>query len=200
MLILGLTGNIGCGKSSLSNILKDNNMKIIDADIISRQIFEDRDVLQSVFDHFGDSIKNDDNTLNRKALGSIVFNDDKKLIELNGLTHPQIYMKIVNQIQKYKSMGEEIVVIDAALLIEGGYLDIIDKLIVVICNKKEQIRRVQNRDKCTIEEAKSRIDSQMKQEEKIKFADYVIDNSGDINKLKLEAERFIEYIKVNWRE
>lgn len=200
MLILGLTGNIGCGKSSLSNIFKDNNMKIIDADIISRQIFEDRDVLQSVFNHFGDSIKNDDNTLNRKVLGSIVFNDDKKLIELNELTHPKIYMKIVNQIQKYKSMGEEIVVIDAALLIEGGYLDIIDKLIVVICNKEEQIRRVQYRDKCSIEEAKSRIDSQMKQEEKIKFADYVIDNSGDINKLKLEGEKFIEYVKVNWFE
>ncbi|MCR8746485.1 dephospho-CoA kinase [Romboutsia lituseburensis] len=200
MLILGLTGNIGCGKSSLSNIFMNNNIKIIDADIISRQIFEDRDILQMVFNHFGDGIKNRDNTLNRKALGSIVFNNDKKLIELNELTHPQIYMKIVNQIKKYKLMEEKIVVIDAALLIEGGYLEIIDKLIVVICNKEEQIKRIQYRDACTREDAISRINSQIKQEEKIKFADYVIDNSGDINKLKLEAEKCIAYIKENWCE
>ena len=90
MIILGLTGSIGCGKSSLSNILRDNNINIIDADIISRKIFEDEKLLASVFEHFGDSIKNKDGSLNRKALGNIVFNDDNKLIELNNLTHPKL--------------------------------------------------------------------------------------------------------------
>ena len=93
MIILGLTGSIGCGKSSLSNILRDNNINIIDADIISRKIFEDEKLLASVFEHFGDSIKNEDGSLNRKALGNIVFNDDNKLIELNNLTHPKIKKK-----------------------------------------------------------------------------------------------------------
>ena len=82
MLILGLTGNIGCGKSSLSNILIQNNIDVIDADIISRQIFEDKELLNLVFENFGQNIKNIDGTLNRKALGNIVFNDDEKLVLL----------------------------------------------------------------------------------------------------------------------
>ena len=88
MLILGLTGNIGCGKSSLSDIFKESDFQIIDADIIARQIFEDRILLQEVFVHFGENIRNSDGNLDRKALGRIVFNDENKLIELNNLTHP----------------------------------------------------------------------------------------------------------------
>ncbi|MBQ8998488.1 MAG: dephospho-CoA kinase, partial [Clostridium sp.] len=90
MLILGLTGNIGCGKSSLSKVLMQNNIDVIDADIISRNIFEDKELLNLVFENFGENIKNSDGSLNRKALGNIVFNDDQKLVILNGLTHPKI--------------------------------------------------------------------------------------------------------------
>ena len=77
MLILGLTGNIGCGKSSLSKILMQNNIDVIDADIISRNIFEDKELLNLVFENFGENIKNLDGSLNRKALGNIVFNDER---------------------------------------------------------------------------------------------------------------------------
>ena len=104
MLILGLTGNIGCGKSSLSNILIQNNIDVIDADIISRQIFEDKELLNLVFKHFGQNIKNIDGTLNRKALGHIVFNDDEKLFLLNSLTHPKIKEKILDKINQIKNM------------------------------------------------------------------------------------------------
>ena len=121
MIILGLTGSIGCGKSSLSNILKENNIDIIDADIISRKIFEDKKLLNLVFEHFGDCIKNEDGSLNRKALGNIVFNDDNRLIELNALTHPRIKEKIIKEIEMLKLNNKEVIVIDAPLLIEGGY-------------------------------------------------------------------------------
>ena len=107
MLILGLTGNIGCGKSSLSKILMQNNIDVIDADIISRQIFEDKELLNLVFENFGQNIKNIDGTLNRKALGNIVFNDDEKLVILNSLTHPKIKEKIldkINQIRNIRSL------------------------------------------------------------------------------------------------
>ena len=90
MIVLGLTGNIGCGKSSVSNIFIQNGIDVVDADIEARRIFDDKDLLNKVFSTFGDSIKNEDGSLNRKALGNIVFNDDEKLIELNNLTHPQI--------------------------------------------------------------------------------------------------------------
>ena len=198
MLILGLTGNIGCGKSSLSKILMQNNIDVIDADIISRNIFEDKELLNLVFENFGENIKNSDGSLNRKALGNIVFNDDQKLVILNGLTHPKIKEKILNKINEIRNIGKSLVVIDAALLIEGGYLDILDKLIVITCKESIQISRIQLRDNLTKEQAISRMNSQMNQDEKIKYADYIIDNSGDTNNLKHKAEELIRYMKENW--
>ena len=198
MLILGLTGNIGCGKSSLSKILMQNNIDVIDADIISRNIFEDKELLNLVFENFGENIKNLDGSLNRKALGNIVFNDDQKLVILNGLTHPKIKEKILNKINEIRNIGKSLVVIDAALLIEGGYLDILDKLIVITCKESIQISRIQLRDNLTKEQAISRMNSQMSQDEKIKYADYIIDNSGDTNNLKHKAEELIRYMKEKW--
>jgi len=198
MLILGLTGNIGCGKSSLSKILMQNNIDVIDADIISRNIFEDKELLNLVFENFGENIKNLDGSLNRKALGNIVFNDDQKLVILNGLTHPKIKEKILNKINEIRNIGKSLVVIDAALLIEGGYLDILDKLIVITCKESIQISRIQLRDNLTKEQAISRMNSQMSQDEKMKYADYIIDNSGDTNNLKHKAEELIRYMKENW--
>lgn len=198
MIILGLTGSIGCGKSSLSNILRENNIDIIDADIISRKIFEDKRLLNLIFEHFGDCIKNKDGSLNRKALGNIVFNDDNKLIELNSLTHPRIKEKIIKEIEILKLNNKEVIVIDAPLLIEGGYLEMVDKLLVITCNDEIQISRIQKRDKCTKEEALSRIKSQMSQEEKVKYADYILDNSKSIEELKKSTEEFLLYMKENW--
>ena len=198
MIILGLTGSIGCGKSSLSNIFKDNNIDVIDADIVSRKIFEDSKLLSSVFEHFGENIKNEDGSLNRKALGNIVFNDDNKLIELNNLTHPRIKEKILEEIENIKLHNKEVIVLDAPLLIEGGYLEIVDKLLVITCNEDVQISRIQKRDNCSKEEALRRISSQISQDEKIKYADYVLDNSGDLNYLNEKAKEFLLYMKENW--
>lgn len=198
MIILGLTGSIGCGKSSLSRILKDNNIDIIDADIISRKIFEDEKLLALVFKHFGDSIRNEDGSLNRKALGNIVFNNDNKLIELNNLTHPKIKERVLNEIEKFKLYNKDIVVIDAPLLIEGGYLDIVDKVLVITCNEEIQVNRIQKRDNCSKEEALRRISSQISQEEKVKCADYTIDNSGNLDELKNKSNEFLLYMKENW--
>jgi len=200
VLILGLTGNIGCGKSSLSDIFKESDFQIIDADIIARQIFEDKSLLQEVFIHFGEGIKNSNGNLDRKALGRMVFNDENKLIELNNLTHPRIKSKILHNIEDAKNSNKKIVVIDAALLIECGYLEIIDKLIVITCDKDIQIKRIQDRDNCTKEEAISRINSQMSQEEKSKHADYVINNSGTFEELKIKAKYFMIYMEENWCE
>lgn len=200
MLIIGLTGNIGCGKSSLSKIFMDEGIDVVDADIVSRQIFEDEELLQTVFEKFGPSIKNNDGSLNRKALGNIVFNDNEKLIELNNITHPRIKEKIFNQIRNLEEQGKPIVILDGALLVETGYLDDVDKLIVVTCDEEIQIERIKKRDNCTKLEALSRIKSQMSQVEKVKYADYTIDNSGTIEELKNKAYKFMSYIKENWCE
>lgn len=198
MLILGLTGNIGCGKSSLSEIFSEKDINIVDADIIARQIYDDEELLKKVYDTFGTDIKNDDGSLNRKALGRIVFNDDEKLIELNKLTHPIIRQNVSNQIDNYKKQNKKIVILDAALLVESDYLNFVDKLLVVTCNEDIQIKRIKNRDNCSTEEALSRIRSQMSQEDKVKYADYIIDNSGTIDELRKKAFIFLNYIKENW--
>lgn len=198
MLILGLTGNIGCGKTSISAIFKKNNIDIIDADIISREIFEDQGLLEKVFEHFGPDVKNDDQTLNRKALGNIVFNDNNRLLELNSLTHPKIKEKILCKLDEIKKKKKKVAVIDAALLVEGGYLEIVDKLLVVTCKQEVQIKRIQQRDNCTIDEAIRKIRSQMPQDEKSRYADYIIDNSGTIDELIKIVLKFIDYMKENW--
>jgi dephospho-CoA kinase len=200
MLVVGLTGNIGCGKSSLSELLMSKNIDVIDADIISREIMYDKELLEIIFYEFGTEIKNNDGTLNRKKLGNIVFNDDDMLIKLNSITHPAIKRKINDRIIDISNQGKNIVVIDAALLIEGKFLDLVDKLVVITCNEEVQLNRVVNRDNMTKEEALKRINSQMKQDEKIKYADYIIDNSKDMNNLKDEFDKLFIYIKENWIE
>ena len=200
MLVVGLTGNIGCGKSSLSDIFRAEGIKIIDADIIARQIYEDEKLLSKVYETFGNDIKNEDGSLNRKALGRIVFSDDEKLIQLNKLTHPVIRQKVSDEIEAYKSQNEEIVILDAALLVESDYLNFIDKLLVVTCKENIQIERIIARDNCSIEEALGRIKSQMSQENKVKYADYVIDNSATLSELRKKAFIFMNYIKEKWRE
>ena len=198
MLVVGLTGNIGCGKSSLSKIFRDNSIDIVDADIIARQIYDDENLLKKVYDTFGTNIKNKDGSLNRKALGRIVFNDDEKLIQLNKLTHPVIRQNVTNQIEEYKKQNKKIIVLDAALLIESDYLNVVDKLLVITCDEDIQIERIKKRDNCSTEEALSRIKSQMSQENKVKYADYVIDNSGTIDELEKKAFIFLNYIEENW--
>ena len=200
MLVVGLTGNIGCGKSSLSDIFRAEGIKIIDADIIARQIYEDEKLLSKVYETFGNDIKNEDGSLNRKALGRIVFSDDEKLIQLNKLTHPVIRQKVSDEIEEYKSQNEEIVILDAALHVESDYLNFIDKLLVVTCKENIQIERIIARDNCSIEEALGRIKSQMSQENKVKYADYVIDNSATLSELRKKAFIFMNYIKEKWRE
>ncbi len=200
MLVIGLTGNIGCGKSSLSNILKNNSLDIIDADIISRDIMNDKDLLNQVFETFGNDIKREDGTLNRKELGKIVFNDDEKLIMLNNITHPAIKNEIKKRIKEIEDNNRNIVVVDAALLIEGNFLDLVDKLVVISCDLDVQLNRIMKRDNITKEEAISRIKSQMDQNEKIKYGDYIIDNSKGLDELNYKANKLITYIKENWCE
>ena len=195
MLVIGLTGNIGCGKSSLSQIFAQQNIKIIDADIIAREIYNDEKLLSEIYKVFGSNIKNNDGSLNRKALGRIVFNDDEKLIALNNLTHPKIKENILKKVEKYKTQGKKIVAIDAALLIEDNYLPYIDKLILVTCKKDIQIKRIIARDNCTEKEAISRINSQMSQEDKAKFADYIIDNSGSFENLEQQVLEIISVLQ-----
>ena len=117
---------------------------------------------------------------------------------MNSLTHPRIKANIINEIEILKLRNKQVIVIDAALLIEGGYLEMVDKLLVITCNNEIQISRIQKRDNCTREEALGRINSQISQEEKVKYADYILDNSGSIENLGRKVSEFLMYMKENW--
>ncbi|MDR1774738.1 MAG: dephospho-CoA kinase [Clostridioides sp.] len=234
MCIIGFTGSIGCGKSTITNILRSNKFKVIDADEISRNIMKDKEVLETVFETFGYEIKKSDNTLDRKKLADIVFNDEEKLLKLNQITHPRIIELIFSEIEEYREQRKAIYIesdkkesclsehkykkesclgneqknmlksqyifIDSALLIESIIKDYVDKILVVTCREDVQIQRIMQRDNCTKKQALDRIKVQMPQEEKEKFADYIINNSTTVENLTHEVSKFIEYMKVNWNE
>ncbi len=179
MIVLGLTGNIASGKSLVSKHLRELGAVIIDADHIARLIVEPGEpALEEIRTHFGDEAINRDGTLNREYVGNIVFSDHSKRQVLNRITHPRIVSKIRDFVDKQRHTGTEVAVIEAALIVEkGGLNDLIDKLVVVATDDTSQIKRLIERDDITEAEARRRIHSQMPAQEKIKHADYIIDNS-----------------------
>lgn len=181
MLKIGLTGNIACGKSSVSKELEKRGIYIIDADLISREIYKNEDVMMEMRKFFYDAIDNGE--INRKKLAELVFYNEDKLKKLNQITHKKIKSIIEERLSKYQEKNE-IAVVDAALLYEAGFEDMVDKVIVVYCDEKEQLKRVMLRDNLSKDEATKRINSQMSQEKKIKRADYIIDNSYTREDLK----------------
>ncbi|WP_437130146.1 dephospho-CoA kinase [Peptostreptococcus russellii] len=181
VLKIGLTGNIACGKSSVSKELEKRGIHIIDADLISREIYKNEDVMMEMRKFFYDAIDNGE--INRKKLAELVFYNEDKLKKLNQITHKKIKSIIEERLSKYQEKNE-IAVVDAALLYEAGFEDMVDKVIVVYCDEKEQLKRVMLRDNLSKDEATKRINSQMSQEKKIKRADYIIDNSYTREDLK----------------
>lgn len=182
MKIIGLTGGIASGKSTVSRMLKDLGCIIIDADIISREVVEPgSSTLKKIVEIFGDTILNSDGTLNRKVLGDIVFSDRGKLCCLNSIIHPAIKDTIIDRIDECRRNDENsIVIVDAAVLLESRMDDIVDEVWLVYVNPSVQKQRLVKRDNLGIIEAETRIESQMSVEEKIKRSNRIIDNSGDI--------------------
>lgn len=179
MLRVGLTGSIGVGKSYVSSIFAELGCHVLDADQTAREVvMPGAPGLVAVTKVFGDEILNPDGTLNRKQLGAVVFGDEEKRQRLNGILHPFIIARqdeILNgwEAEDPKGIG----IVDAALMIESGGYRRFDKLIVVHCRPEVQLERLMLRDNLSRDEALRRINSQMSQEEKQRFADYLIDTS-----------------------
>ncbi|MCK5390842.1 MAG: dephospho-CoA kinase [Deltaproteobacteria bacterium] len=190
MKVIGLTGNIASGKSVVASLLEDLGAKVIDADDIARKVVEPKGpAWNEIVDVFGEDILNTDNSINRKALGEIIFNDDQKRNILNDITHPKIIQKVRETVETYQNENVEVVIIEAALIVEkGGLKDLIEGLIVVTSDEKSQLDRLKKRNGLSREEALSRINSQMPTQEKALHADYVIDNSGTIDKTQYQVK------------
>ncbi|MGB3366671.1 MAG: dephospho-CoA kinase [Acidaminobacteraceae bacterium] len=184
MKIIGLTGGIACGKSTISNYLKDKGYVIVDADLVAREVVEvSSQGLKELVASFGDEILNEDKSLNRKKLGAIVFNDKKKLELLNNILHPNIRKKILSYFDMHKQNGEDVIVFDCPLLFEGKYEAMCDETWLVSISYETQIKRLKLRDKIDNIHASKIIDSQMSLTEKAKLADIIIDNEKDVSNL-----------------
>lgn len=195
MVVIGLTGGIASGKSTISNMLMDMKIPVIDADVIARDVVKpETDTLKRLVKKFGEDILNIDGTLNRKKLSNIVFNDRESLKQLNLIIHPAIKNAIMNKLNEYKKSKEKYCVVDAALLIEANFIDIVDCVILVYVNRKTQVERLMNRDKISMEEAERKIDSQMSLDEKMKYADYLVDNNHDVENTRLQLKSIIKEI------
>ena len=192
LIVIGLTGGIASGKSTVTALLKEKGAVIIDADKIAREIMSKGEPAWfEVLNYFGDEILNNDRSdIDRKKLASIVFSDKAKLEALNNITHPKIIEEIKKQVEEYKKAGKKIIVIDAALLIEAGLDKIVDEVWVIAANEDVQLQRLMAREKdITKDEAVKRIKSQMPLAEKLKFADRVIDNNSSIEETKNQVDK-----------
>ncbi|RJQ30550.1 MAG: dephospho-CoA kinase [Peptococcaceae bacterium] len=177
-MIIGLTGNIGSGKSTVAHYLKKLGAKVIDADQVARAVVAPgQPALAEIVEHFGPAVLNPDGTLNRSKMGSIVFADPSARAKLNSITHPRIGSAIRREIERLRP-DTQVLVLEAPLLIEAGLRQAVDEIWVVKINEAEQLKRVRERDDLTVEEAVARLNAQLPQEEKLKYADRIIDNSG----------------------
>lgn len=184
-MVLGLTGGIASGKSSVSNFFVELGAQIVDADIIAREVANDKRILREISKEFGENaIRN--NSLDREYIAEIIFTNPEKRKKINEIMHPAILLKIKTEINEKKQSG--FVVADIPLLFETGLEKLMDKVAVVYIDKNTQLKRLMNRDKLNQEDAEKRIDSQMSLDEKAVRADLIINNEGSIEELKLKVE------------
>lgn len=198
MLMVGLTGGIVSGKSTVSEMFRQLGAQVIDADQIAHTIVSPGEkAWHSIVEYFGKEILLKNQQINRKKLAKIVFADKKKLEMLNSITHPEIMAVINQRICQLKSNYNQdlICIIDAPLLFEANLADRMDKIIVVFINQEEQTKRLLLRDNFTKEEALRRIQSQIPLTSKLSWADYVIDNSFSREQTKKQVEQVWEKLK-----
>ena len=183
MLKIGLTGGIACGKSFVLNEFRQLGVQCIDADEVAHQvILPGEPAYRDIVEHFGTGILGDDSAIDRKKLGAAVFGDERQRQRLNRIVHPRIHQELDRRLTRLvEEAGSEpdLAMVDAALMVETGSYRKYDYVVVVSCRPEQQLERLLGRGGLTRREAQARIDSQMPIAEKVRFADFVIDNSGD---------------------
>ncbi|MQS51406.1 dephospho-CoA kinase [Companilactobacillus mishanensis] len=194
--IYGLTGSIATGKSTVLEILKSRGCIVYDADQVAREIVEPGTPgLEQIAEHFGDRILNSDGSLNRAKLGKIVFNNSDELQALTQITGPIIRKNIVQTIEKVRnSSDKKIYFFEIQLLFEANYQDYFNATITVYVKPQQQLQRLMERNGLDEQAARAKINSQMSIDEKKARADYLIDNSGDLESLNNEIDKLLKQL------
>ena len=192
MRVIGLTGGIASGKTTVSNLFKVSGVPVIDADLVARQVVEKGTVgLTALVNRFGEEILNADGTLNRTELGKRMFSKEAVRSEVNDILQPLIRKEITARMKAYKDQGKPLIVLDIPLLFEMNYENLCDDIIVVAVSVETQIERMEKRNGYTREEALERIQSQMPLEEKVKQATIVWSNEGTLQELEQKVHQWL---------
>ena len=190
-MIIGLTGGIASGKSTVSKYLAEKGFKVYDADKIAKDISQKKSVQEEIILTFGNKILDKNGNVDRKKLKEIVFENKDKLKKLNGIIHP----KVIDFYKKLKEKNtDEMIIFDVPLLFESGLDKLCDKILVVISDYEVQLDRIVERDKIDRELASKIVKAQLSNEERIKKADVVIENNSSLEDLFEKVERFCERI------
>ena len=191
--ILGLTGGIATGKSTVSQMFRDDEIPVIDADLIAREVVEPGTVgLQKIIENFGTMILLENGQLNRKKLGEIVFSDKVKLTQLNEILGLEIRRVILEKIATYQHQLAPLIVVDIPLLYENHYETVMDAVMVIYVPADIQLKRLMKRDQLTLAQAKARLASQLAIEDKKERADILIDNSGSIVETQNQVDNWLQ--------
>jgi len=188
MKVIGLTGGIGSGKSTVSRYLAELGAVIVDADKVGHDALENPEIRQEIIATFGERVLNPGGDIDRSRLGKIVFDDAEALGRLNRIMHPRIHDIIKAQLEDYRKQGVPVVVLEAPLLVEAGWTSTVDEVWVTVAAESTVLKRLRERGELSEPESLARIRSQISSAERIKNADVIINNDGSLDELKAKVK------------
>ncbi|HEX74623.1 MAG TPA: dephospho-CoA kinase [Dehalococcoidia bacterium] len=198
MKIIGLTGGIGSGKSTVSRFLDELGAVIIDADKVGHEAYKpDTEVWREVVASFGRQILTPSGDIDRKKLGEIVFGNSESLSRLNQIMHPRMYDMVKTQLEEYRRQGVDVVILEAPLLMEVDWAALVDEVWVTIAPQSTVLRRLKEYSGLSEQQSLARIRSQLSSAEREKHADVVINNDGDLNELKSKVDKLWQALALD---
>ena len=197
-ILLGVTGGIASGKSTVARMLEELGAPIIDFDLLSRVVVEpEKPAWQEIVSYFGEQVLLPDKTLDRKKVSEIVFRDPEKRKKLEGFTHPRIHQDFVRLVEEYSARDPEVIIQAVVpLLMEAGFQYLFHKLLLVYIPQETQVQRLMDRDQIPRERAQSILAAQLPIDEKKAYADYIIDNSGSLEETQKQVKDVWQKLKV----
>lgn len=193
---IGITGSIGTGKSTVSNLIRDLGFAVLDADDIAKQQLEKgTQGFQEVVKSFGSSILNDVGEIDKKKLAEAVFGNQKDLARLEGIIHPLVQQEVVRLKNRYQNQGAPVLFYDVPLLFEKKMEKKFDAVLLVACNPENQFKRIQKRNSWSIEEIKRRLENQLPLEYKREKSQFIIENDGSLEELKIKTSQVVDSLR-----
>ena len=199
MIKIGLTGGIGCGKSTVAKMLTQRGIPVIQADELAKQIMQsDPDVKRRLVDLLGDEIYTSDGSLNRKRIADLIFSNAALRNRLNAIVHPVVIALQQEELERLAQTGMAMAAVEAALIYEAGSHSTFDVILVVAAPEKVVLDRLKRRDPLSEDDIRKRLAAQIPVAEKVRRADYVIDNKGTKSELEAQCDAFIQWVKKQY--